>query len=64
MLERVCREIKLSTNEYDKNPIHDVKFVDIDDLTNYGFSELFQNIIKKRFPNVGNYVRVKSAIGL
>ncbi|WP_406242551.1 NUDIX hydrolase [Tissierella carlieri] len=64
MLERVCGEIKLPTNEYDKNPIHDVKFIDIDDLTNYGFSELFQDIIKKGFPNAGNYMGEKSAIGL
>lgn len=64
MLVRVCGEIKLPTNEYDENPIHDVKFVDANELTNYGFSELFQDIIKKGFPDAGNYMGLKSAIGL
>lgn len=64
MLERVSGEIKLPTNEFDKNPIHDVKFIEINELTNYGFSELFQDLVKKDFPNAGNYMGLKSAIGL
>lgn len=64
MLERVSGEIKLPTNEFDKNPIHDVKFIEISELTNYGFSELFQDLVKKEFPNAGNYMGLKSAIGL
>ena len=64
LLERVSGEIKLPTNEFDENPIHDVKFIDINELTNYGFSELFQDIVKKEFPNAGNYMGLKSAIGL
>lgn len=64
LLEKVSGEIKFPTNEYDENPIHDVQFIDIDDLTNYGFTELFQGIIKKGFPNAGNYMGMKSTIGL
>ena len=64
LLEKVSGEIKFPTNEYDENPIHDVQFIDIDDLTNYGLTELFQGIIKKGFPNAGNYMGMKSTIGL
>jgi ADP-ribose pyrophosphatase YjhB (NUDIX family) len=64
MLERVSGEIELPTNEFDKNPIHDVKFIEINELTNYGFSELFQDLVKNDFPNAGNYMGLKSAIGL
>lgn len=64
LLERVGGEIKLPTNEFDENPIYDVKMIDINKLTEYGFSKLFQDIVKKRFPNAGNYMGLKSAIGL
>lgn len=64
ILQRVSGEIRLPTNEYDENPIHDVQFIDVDDLTNYGFSELFKDIIKNGFPNAGNYMGMKSTIGL
>jgi len=64
MIKRVSGEIKLPTNEFDENPIHDVKLIDINELTNYGFSELFQDIVKKEFPNAGNYMGLKSSIGL
>jgi len=64
MLEKVCGEIKLPTNEFDENPIIDVKMVNINELTNYGFSELFKDIVKKEFPNAGNYMGLKSEIGL
>jgi len=64
MLEKVCGEIKLPTNEFDENTIYDVKMVDIDELTNYGFTELFRDIVKREFPNAGNYMGLKSAIGL
>jgi ADP-ribose pyrophosphatase YjhB (NUDIX family) len=64
LLERVSGEIKLASNEFDENPIHDVKFIDINELINYGFSELFQDIVKKEFPSAGNYMGLKSSIGL
>lgn len=64
LLERVGGEIKLPTNEFDENTIYDVKMIDINKLTEYGFSELFQDIVKRGFPNAGNYMGLKSAIGL
>ena len=64
MLERICGEIRLPTNEFDENPIHDVKMININELTKYGFSELFQDIVEKGFPNAGNYMGSKTAIGL
>lgn len=64
LLKKVSGEIKLPTNEYDENPIHDVKFISVEDLIDYGFTELFQDIIMKEFPNAGNYMGMKSAIGL
>jgi hypothetical protein len=64
MLERICGEIRLPTNEFDENPIHDVKMITINELTKYGFSELFQDIVEKGFPSAGNYMGMKSAIGL
>lgn len=64
LLKRVGCEIKLPTNEYDENPIHDVKMVDVNELVDCGFSEMFQDIVKQDFPNAGNYMGLKSAIGL
>ena len=57
-------EITLPTNEFDENPIHDVQFIPIDELTEYGISEKFIEIIKNDFPNAGNYMGDKSNIGL
>lgn len=34
------------------------------ELTQYGFSQLFQEIVEKEFPNGGSYMGLKSAIGL
>jgi ADP-ribose pyrophosphatase YjhB (NUDIX family) len=64
LLERASGEIKLPTNEFDENPIYDVKFVDINEITQYGFSELFRNLVREGFPNSGTYMGFKSAIGL
>lgn len=64
LLERTGGKISLPTNEYDKNPIYDVRMVNIGDLPLYGFSEKFTNIVKANFPDKGNYMGLKSAIGL
>ena len=61
---RVGGQITLPTNEFDENPIHDVRFVPIDELTQYGISEKFVELIKNDFPNAGNYMGDKSNIGL
>jgi len=57
-------EITLPTNEFDENPIHDVRFIPIDELSEYGISEKFVELIKNDFPNAGNYMGDKSNIGL
>lgn len=64
MLERVGGEIHLPTNEFDENPIYDVKMINIVDLCEYGFSEQFMNIVKGGFSDSGSYKGLKSAIGL
>ena len=64
LVSRTGGEPTLPTNEYDANPIHDVRFVPVDELTDYGFSELFIQLIKQDFPNRGNYAGDKKNIGL
>ena len=64
LIKRIGGEIELPSNEFDENPIHDVKFVPISELVQYGFSEKFIEIIKDGFSNAGNYVGDKINIGL
>ena len=64
LTKRIGGEIMLPTNEFDENPIHDVRFIPIDELTEYGISEKFIEIIKNDFSNAGNYMGDKSNIGL
>lgn len=40
LLERIEGEIKLPSNEFDHNPIHDVQMVPINELSYYGFRKL------------------------
>ena len=63
-IERKGGVITLPTNEYDENPIHDVRFIPIKDLTNYGFSEMFKWRVEQGFPDSGNYMGDKENIGL
>lgn len=64
LVSKVGGEITLPTNEKDENPISDVKFVPIAELTDYGFSPVFQNIVENNFPQKGNYMGDKENIGL
>lgn len=64
LARRIGGEITLPTNEFDENPIHDVRFIPIDELSEYGISEKFVELIKNDFPNAGNYMGDKSNIGL
>lgn len=64
LLERESGKITLPTNVYDSNPILDVRMVYIKELTNYGFSEKFKDIVLNEFPNCGSYVGLKENIGL
>lgn len=64
LLKRVCGEIQLPSNEFENNPIYDVKFVNVSELEDYGFSKKFIELIKCDFSNAGNYVGDKTNIGL
>lgn len=64
LLEQI-EEITLPTNEFDDNPIHLlINMIQIDNLTDWGFTEKFKNIVKQRFPKSGSYMGLKSSIGL
>lgn len=64
LVRRTGGEITLPTNEFDENPIHDVRFAAIEKLTEYGFSEQFAERVRQGFPQSGNYMGDKSNIGL
>ena len=64
LLRRVGGEIELPSNQFDDNPINDVKYVPISSLIDYGFSHKFIDLINHNFPNKGNYVGDKRNIGL
>ncbi|MFF3359157.1 NUDIX domain-containing protein [Streptomyces sp. NPDC002917] len=48
----------------DTLPIRGVGFVDLDDLPERGFSNLFVKLCREGFPGAGSYMGPKSAIGL
>ena len=64
LTKQIGGEITLPTNEFDENPIHDVRFIPIDELNEYDISEKFVELIKNDFPNSGNYMGDKANIGL
>jgi hypothetical protein len=64
LLKRISGEVTLPSNEFDDNPISDVKYVDFSDLSGYGFSEKFIGILENGFPDAGNYMGAKENIGL
>ncbi|EEL69698.1 MULTISPECIES: NUDIX hydrolase [Bacillus cereus group] len=64
LLERIAGEIKLPSNEFDLNPIHDVQMVAIEESSRYGFSEKFIKLASEKFLNAGSYQGLKQNIGL
>ena len=64
LLEIVGGGLRLPSNEFDQNPINDVVFVPITELTEYGFSETFEQLVQDGFPEAGSYKGLKSMIGL
>lgn len=64
LLKKTGGEICLPSNEFDENPIYDVKMVNIEELIQYDFSIEFMNMVKNNFPNSGNYMGHKRSIGL
>lgn len=63
-LQKIDGMLRLPSNEFDANPISDVKFAAFDELVQYGFSERFQALVQNDFPNAGSYAGLKSQIGL
>lgn len=63
LLKRQGGELRLPDNSKDENPITDVRFVPVEELTAYGFSETFARLAREGFPG-GGYVGDKSVIGL
>lgn len=64
MLKKIDGDIKLPTNEFEINPIYDVEFVPISDLSKYGFNEKFLELAKNGFADSGIYAGDKTNIGL
>ncbi len=64
LLRRIDGEIELPSNEFESNPINDVRFVQISDLSDYGFSSKFIELLSNGFQGSGNYVGDKKNIGL
>ena len=61
---RVTGVLMLPTNEYDEKPIHDVRFVPLDRLPDYGFSERSAHLAAQGFPGQESYMGDKRRIGL
>lgn len=64
LLKRVDGDIKLPTNEFETNPIYEVEFVPIFNLTEYGFNEKFVELAENGFLDSGVYAGDKLNIGL
>ena len=64
LLQRTGGELRLPSNEFDRNPIHDVLMAPIGELDRYGFSRLFMELVQSNFPDSGSYKGLKSNIGL
>lgn len=64
LLKSTSGEISLPSNELENNPIYDVRFVNVNDLCDYGFAQQFVDLIKNNFPDTGKYVGDKRNIGL
>jgi ADP-ribose pyrophosphatase YjhB (NUDIX family) len=56
--------IRLPTNEHDENTIYDVRYVPVQELPHYGFSDTFTALATSGFPDGGRYVGRKANIGL
>ena len=64
LLSKLKGEITLPTNEFDDNPISDVRYVEFPKLAGLGFSQKFVEILENGFPNAGSYMGFKENIGL
>lgn len=63
-LSRSGGVLRFPTNEFEVNPISDVRFVEVHDLINYGFTETWQDLVAGDFSDAPKYVGNKTNIGL
>jgi ADP-ribose pyrophosphatase YjhB (NUDIX family) len=63
-LRRKGGDLRLPTNEFDENPISDVRFVPTNKLTDFGFTEKWCDLVANAFPGAPAYVGHKQNIGL
>jgi len=64
LLRRTGGELRLPDNSREDNPITDVQFIPIDELTSLGFSPEFVRRIEEGFVDAARYAGSKSNIGL
>ena len=65
LVKQTGGKIKLGFEpENDANKIHDIQFIKIDELSRYGFSDIFIQKIKNNFTDKGTYKRDIRNIGL
>jgi ADP-ribose pyrophosphatase YjhB (NUDIX family) len=63
-VSRIGGLLRLPSNEFDKNPISDVRMVPIRNLPSYDLSERFTDLTLAGFPEAGSYKGDKANIGL
>ncbi|HEU5140067.1 MAG TPA: NUDIX hydrolase [Bacillales bacterium] len=64
LLRKIGGKLTLPSNEFDENPISEVRMVPVSQLHDYHFSEKFMKIVQNGFPGAGSYQGDKSSIGL
>lgn len=64
LLRKIGGELTLPSNEFDQNPISEVKMVPVEHLPSCQFTEKFTSIVRDQFLNAGSYQGPKSSIGL
>lgn len=64
LLRATGGKVSLPTNEFDENPISDVRFFPLEILPSLGFSEKFLRLVREDFPASGSYMGYKQNIGL
>jgi ADP-ribose pyrophosphatase YjhB (NUDIX family) len=63
-VRRVGGELGAVTHGADTRPIRSVEFVELDKLSELGFSDIFVQLCRSGFPGAGSYMGAKATIGL
>lgn len=64
LLSRMAGKLRMPTNELETTRIDEIRMVPVAELTEYGFSAAFAELVRGGFPDAGSYRGHKSAIGL